>query len=469
MRALGLRLRQIFLLLARIRTNNRFVLLALVCGGQLCFLLAGLIGFAQWVGDDLQQRLLQQAHASDEQAVARLVESIRGLKLKNLKPDDAGWLGVQTIVEQTRLPNDGCVCVIEGENGHIICHPDARSDNRLLSVPLGLNTLHTSHDSPSVILDAAHGEHSATGWVDMPDGRHLVAVRNVPELNIRVLALQPERAITQVTASLDRGARTAALAFAALVITGTAGLTLLIMQRYEHRLSDLNKGLELQVERRSRALLRARDAVIFGLAHLAESRHESTGEHLTRIGKYVESLARQLARRDAAIGEQLIHTIVVASSLHDIGKVAIPDSVLLKPGKLTPRQRVVMRQHTIIGGECLRAIKQRLGEDDFLAIACEIALSHHERWNGEGYPNGLSGQEIPFTARIVALADVYDALTSERVYKQAMSHAEARDMIARGSGRQFDPCVVEAFLAIEHEFAHIAAESQANLFTRAAA
>jgi response regulator RpfG family c-di-GMP phosphodiesterase len=165
----------------------------------------------------------------------------------------------------------------------------------------------------------------------------------------------------------------------------------------------------------------------------------------------------------------MIQTIVVASSLHDIGKVAIPDSVLLKPGKLTPRERALMQQHTTIGAECLQTIKRRLGEDRFLDVACEIALAHHERWNGQGYPNRLKGQEIPLVARIVAVADVYDALTSERVYKRAMSHIQARNLIVRGSNEQFDPAVVEAFLSVEHEFADIARQAGAQETTRQAA
>lgn len=140
----------------------------------------------------------------------------------------------------------------------------------------------------------------------------------------------------------------------------------------------------------------------------------------------------------------------------DIGKVGIPDAILLKPGPLTPQERQIMQRHAQIGGDCLDAIAQRLGEDDSLDMARTIAYAHHERWDGAGYPRGLREEAIPLSARLVALADVYDALTTERVYKKAMSHLEAKATIVAGSGSQFDPDVVAAFLAREAEFQQIA-------------
>ena len=140
--------------------------------------------------------------------------------------------------------------------------------------------------------------------------------------------------------------------------------------------------------------------------------------------------------------------MTVTAALHDIGKVGIPDAVLKKPGKLTDEERKIMNSHTTIGGDTLIAVRQQWEQDEFLRTAAEIALAHHEKWDGSGYPYGRSGDTIGLSARIVAVADVYDALTSERVYKKAMPHEKAKGIIVEGSGAHFDPLVVEAFLAV---------------------
>jgi putative two-component system response regulator len=155
-----------------------------------------------------------------------------------------------------------------------------------------------------------------------------------------------------------------------------------------------------------------------------------------------------------------VNTIVDASVLHDIGKVGIPDHVLRHPHALSAEQREVVKKHTLIGGDTLLAVKRRWGHDEFLVTACEIAFAHHERYDGAGYPFGLAGDVIPISARIVAVADVYDALTTSRVYRGALSHEEACAFIAAGSGTRFDPVVVEAFLEVQSRFAEVrAAES----------
>jgi PAS domain S-box-containing protein len=204
-------------------------------------------------------------------------------------------------------------------------------------------------------------------------------------------------------------------------------------------------------------VLRSRDAVIFGMAKLAESRDEETGQHLERICKFVEILARHLAGKFEEIDEGWIHTITTTAALHDIGKVGIPDAVLQKKGRLTEGEYQVIKKHTHIGGDTLLALKRRWGNDPFLVTAAQIAMSHHEKWDGNGYPFGLVGDNIPLAARIVAVADVYDALTSKRVYKDAMPHEQARAIIVDGAGEHFDPVVVDAFVAVEDVFREIAA------------
>lgn len=197
------------------------------------------------------------------------------------------------------------------------------------------------------------------------------------------------------------------------------------------------------------------ELAIFALARLAESRDSETGKHIERVQKYARILSQQLARTPAYAGvvdDSFIRLVHQTSPLHDIGKVGIPDAILLKPGRLNPEEMAIMRTHALIGAQTLDAALERFPHARFLRMAREIAACHHERFDGKGYPAGLAGEKIPLAARIVALADVYDALTSRRVYKPAMPHQQARDMILAERGTQFDPHVVDAFSAREDEF-----------------
>jgi HD-GYP domain-containing protein (c-di-GMP phosphodiesterase class II) len=210
--------------------------------------------------------------------------------------------------------------------------------------------------------------------------------------------------------------------------------------------------------RSAQDLLRTRDAVIFGLAKLAESRDPETGHHLERISLYSTRLAnalRLLPQYHREVTPGFIRLLGISSVLHDIGKVGLEDTVLLKPGRLNTEERKKMQEHTLVAGACLKEIEQRLGASNFLQTAREIALHHHERWDGNGYPAGLAGEAIPLAARIVTVADVYDALSSKRVYKEAFPHDECVRLIREGAGTQFDPQLVEVFLSIEADFAAI--------------
>jgi len=201
--------------------------------------------------------------------------------------------------------------------------------------------------------------------------------------------------------------------------------------------------------------METRDVAIFAMAKLAESRDPETGAHLERVRGYSRVLAQHLAglkRFSEQITPEYVRLIYLTAPLHDIGKVGIPDSVLLKPGRLSDREFDTMKTHTALGGQTLDAALRQFPGIKFLEMGRDIALSHHERIDGTGYPAGLKGEQIPLCARIVALADVYDALTSRRVYKSAMTHDVARSMIVAESGTQFDPDVVEAFLATEERF-----------------
>jgi putative two-component system response regulator len=205
--------------------------------------------------------------------------------------------------------------------------------------------------------------------------------------------------------------------------------------------------------------LESRDLMIFALAKLAESRDKDTGAHLERMREYSRILAEELStwpKYGELIDGDYVQLIYLTSPLHDIGKVGVPDAVLLKPGRLTPEEFDVMKQHTLLGGETLKAVAQSRPDAQFLTMAQDIALSHHEHFNGKGYPYGLHGEQIPISGRIVALADVYDALRSKRVYKQAFDHQTARQTIVDVRGKHFDPDVVDAFLNRESEFIAVA-------------
>lgn len=196
-------------------------------------------------------------------------------------------------------------------------------------------------------------------------------------------------------------------------------------------------------------LSRSRDAVIRGMALLAESRDNHIGGHLNRICAYSKYLSEQLVDRPGyhEVTPTFIDTIARSAALHDVGKVGIPDSILLKPGKLTGPEFEVMKSHTTMGSDLLEGLMKDYGEYAMITMGAEMAIGHHEWWNGSGYPNGTAGREIPLSARILALCDVYDALTSRRVYKDAWSTEETIKTIRENDGKQFDPELLEIFLA----------------------
>lgn len=222
------------------------------------------------------------------------------------------------------------------------------------------------------------------------------------------------------------------------------------------------EDLESMVETRTREIAITRDLVFLTLARLAESRDPETGEHLNRIQGYTRILAEATAEKNLEgyqLDRRTILTIERSSLLHDIGKVGIPDSILLKPGRLTPDEFEIMKKHTEIGAEALEDASGSSECCEFLETAAEIARYHHERFDGTGYPSGLAGTSIPLSARLVAVADVFDALTSERVYKRAMSPQDAYELIKSESGIHFDPVIVSAFEESWDQFLALAAQS----------
>jgi len=214
--------------------------------------------------------------------------------------------------------------------------------------------------------------------------------------------------------------------------------------------------LKVRVRAGERILsLETRNVAIFALAKLAESRDPETGLHLERIREYCRIISIVLQKKDKfkdVIDNEFISTLYLTSPLHDIGKVGVPDSVLLKPGRLSDEEFEIMKEHSIIGGNTLAATVHEYPGVAFLEMACEVALRHHERFDGTGYPGGLVGEDIPLSARIVAITDVYDALTSKRIYKKSYTHIMAHNMIMAASGKHFDPDIVDAFVECEKDF-----------------
>jgi len=225
-------------------------------------------------------------------------------------------------------------------------------------------------------------------------------------------------------------------------------------------LKDQNEYLEMEVQKRTREISAIQYVTILALTSLAETRDSDTGNHIRRTQNYVKILAQSLRihpRFSSTLSETMIETLFKSAPLHDIGKVGIPDAILLKPGKLTPEEFAIMQTHTTLGREAIEHAEEQLGmEVDFLTIAKEIACTHHEKWNGTGYPMGLKGDDIPVSGRLMAVADVYDALISRRVYKEGMPHEKAVDIILEGRGSHFDPDVVDAFMALKEIFHSIA-------------
>lgn len=225
-----------------------------------------------------------------------------------------------------------------------------------------------------------------------------------------------------------------------------------------NQLQEQNAMLDTLVEMRTRKIIQTRDAAINAVISLVETRDDNTAHHITRTIKFVDILAKQLLKMDVYredLTPEFLSNITRASTLHDIGKIGIPDKVLLKNGKLTDDEFEMIKTHTIIGFEALESSREGLENDGFFSLARDIVLYHHEKWNGRGYPSGKRGKEIPLSARLMALADVYDALTSKRVYKDAFTHEKAREIIVSESNVSFDPHVVKAFINAEKMFEKI--------------
>ena len=251
--------------------------------------------------------------------------------------------------------------------------------------------------------------------------------------------------------------------------------THLDIKRMQDFLRNQNSFLEAEIIKRTREITAIQDVTIHAMASLAETRDNETGNHIRRTQNYVRVLAQKLRHHPRFAhfldDDKIIELLYKSAPLHDIGKVGIPDKILLKPGRFEPEEFEVMKQHPALGRSAILNAEYELGlEVPFLKYAKEIAYAHQEKWDGSGYPLGLAGDNIPISARLMAVADVYDALISRRVYKEGMSHEQAVKLIIEGRGSHFDPDVTDAFLELQDDFIAIAAkfwDSDADLAKKA--
>jgi putative two-component system response regulator len=241
---------------------------------------------------------------------------------------------------------------------------------------------------------------------------------------------------------------TSMIAVGAVLMALTAILALLLVRAHDRTMARWNEQLEQTVAERTAQLIRTHRAIIFGIAKLAEYRDNDTGLHVERMSAYTGAIAREYQRQFGGLEPQWIEDLELAASMHDIGKVAVPDRILLKPGRLSEEEFEEMKVHSAIGEEALIAVREQVDDPHLLDLGIEISGGHHERWDGTGYPRGLAGEKIPLSARIVAVADVFDALMSKRVYKPAMPYEQVVETIRAGRGTHFDPRVVDSFEAV---------------------
>lgn len=434
--------------------SKRLVIITAIVLLEAICLIGGVLGAGYGMKRSLIRAASQRAIDENKLFASQFASLVDEIGLRTVSPKSADWRRLQSSVERFKLPNGGFLCVTDSRTGQLLCHPDLRVHPDLRKLKSGLAIMETDSET-GPITELVSKLKTAVGRVSFEDDVHIIAAQRLTDIDANVMVHQRLSAIEEAAnasvAPIFSIGRKAIAAILSLSILGT----IFLLRYYDTLLEKTNLDLEKTVAQQTNSLTRTRNAIIFGLAKLAENRDTDTGEHLDRIREYSTVLAKKLQKGGRDISDQFIEDIGLASALHDIGKVGIPDAVLLKPGKLDARERKIIEQHPIIGCKCLISIEKRLGDDRFLEMATEICLTHHEKWDGSGYPLRLKGAKIPISSRIVAVADVYDALTSQRPYKDRMPHEEAHAIIMRGSGTHFDPEIVTAFDSLYDQFKSI--------------
>ena len=451
------------------KTKRGWLIVILISSVQLVLLLTAVILLFSWFSKKTEETVQNQV-CEDNRVIAQhiLIEAKAENVISVGTPGSKEFAQLSEIVQKVKMPNHGFISIVDCKTGSTVCPQRGETNftDANMAEVLFQNLQNDASQSLQKVTLANSisnelGRRSVTGSILFEGQTYFVSADYMPQMNsILVVGQERNRLIASASQAV---AYTKRIVFAATLLLGLAclGMFISILNRQQVNSQIVEQGLKKEVSQRERELVQTQNAVIFGLAKLAESRDNDTGEHLDRISAYVTILSEDLSNFVPEIDEPFIHNLSLASSLHDIGKVGIPDSILLKPGRLTPEEREVMELHALIGGECLEAIQARLGNNSvFMHTAKQVAYYHHERWDGGGYPHGLSENEIPLVARIVAVADVYDALTSKRPYKNPMSHLESKAIILAGSGTHFDPEIVSSFLRHEDKFESISRKQQ---------
>ena len=444
--------------------KKRWLLAILISFAQLAVLLVGVIYFSNQVETEFRSFAKDQILSKNETLIVSCSKQLTGdqtAPVLNRRSQEYFKVKATRLVEQTQSSDPNAIGLIDLDSGAIVS--SSGQDWLQFKDPLGQAVVQTAQGKKILghEISSSPNGYVLSGSVSNEKRNLLVSVTRLGQSNLAMIVAQDRTPSDAAIKTMVTWLRSIGFGITLLIGLICTSLSAIVLRRYDDSLASHNNKLEQLVENRSKSLMKTKNAIIFGLAKLAESRDTDTGEHLDRIRRYVTLIANQLQGSHPEIDEKYISNIGFASSLHDIGKVGIPDGILLKPGALTSDERFIMEQHAVIGGECLEAIESKLGEDKFLEMARKIAYAHHERWDGTGYPFKLAGHDIPLEARIVSVADVYDALTTKRPYKKALSHEESKAIIVSGVGTQFDPDVVEAFLAQEESFREIA-ENQAG-------
>lgn len=447
--------------LGKLKLRSRARLVAATVLLQAIVIGVGWFGGSRLATEKVTARAHEQLIAENER-VAESLSAALTRALHGAPADDGdGWMRFQHVVETFPVPPGATVFVLD-HMGRVRCHPLLRIEPGLARIDFSDLVLSLDDHNPGVPLNSLFPNTTASAKAQTLAGPAWLSMTYNRALRARVVIYQHAAGLRSNQEAMIGSLRLWSGLAGVVVLAVTVAGSWLMVRRYDTVLMRVNTLLEREVDRRIRQGLVIRNALIFGLAKLADFRDSDTGGHLDRICDYVEVLARTLQPTREEITEAWIERLKLAASMHDIGKVGIPDAVLLKPGAFTPEERAIMERHTRIGHETLVAIRHRVGEDELLNMGAEVALLHHERWDGRGYPHGLAGEAIPLAARIVALADVYDALRSKRTYKDSMSHAQACEIIRKGSGTHFDPAVAAAFELTQQKFDEISRQEPAS-------
>lgn len=437
--------------LATLTIRSRAMLIASTVALQTLVMGLGVFFTHQLTSSGVRGRLHESLTTEHSKVVDHYASELHHIDAKPLVAGSADWAVAQELLESTQLPRGGQLMVLNHE-GKVLCHTEHARNVNITRCDYAEQEINLIPSGELWQLGNINPGTTLTAETQTPGGPAVVSFRYDADRDIKIVLIQPQAALAAAGASITDGLWNVVMIGGALVLVIGAAGSFTLVRRYDSVLSRANRALEAEVARRTKSAVNIRDGLIFGLAKLADFRDTDTGRHLERICRYSELLAEELKSRFADITPEWIELLRLASSMHDIGKVGIADSILLKPGPLSETERRHMQMHTVIGADTLSAIRRRVGDDPLLDMSTRVALEHHEKFDGTGYPYGLKGDEISLAARIVALADVYDALTSHRVYKAAMSHEDASAIIVKGRGTHFDPEVVDAFIRIRQEF-----------------